>query len=541
MNAFAVLNLTMEATPRDLQLSYRTLAKQVHPDKVGGDTAHFQKLQAAYDILVEPTRKLMHFEELRPAQRGDVVRLQGLHKTPELNGLFGRADIWNGLRLVVKLAEGRSVSVRPENVSRQDAWRSVPVRPEILSWQDASSMASATASGKGTWASASSFAAGAGQQTTSSASAWTSASPPQRAPVRTVPPVYHPQSESAWASTSASAAARGGQTNSTASARASAANELEAQEGEVMKELPGFGMLPYCTLCDRWTCYNHRLSSKHMNNLVHNQHLQTRVLPKASPSHQTPSPQPAPSPQQPATAASPKPLSFLAVHAWTDTEMAVSAELVRDHFTAFDLWDSPGGIYSIFQAEPALTFRDCSENELLSEARVLQLALQTFWRSPALCALMQDSKQSGKGCMNTTIHAHDWTDNEKLKETYFVKTAGDMLQAYWVHQHLLDSRYHFGYNVCQADFAKWIWLPRCLLGEDLDWNTHGLADFCEAATLYLPAKVAHLYLQCLSNFHKLRWSHVDVPRCQHVDHTPCHKAAAHGMHFCRKHSADSFF
>ena len=96
----------------------------------------------------------------------------------------------------------------------------------------------------------------------------------------------------------------------------------------------------------------------------------------------------------------------------------------------------------------------------------------------------------------------------------------------------------FAYNICQAACARWLFLPRCLLGCDVPWCEHALADLCEAATLYLPRLLAHKYLCVLANFHKL-WAkdHVgrDLPRCEHVGRVPCHKAARGSSHFCKRH------
>jgi len=296
----------------------------------------------------------------------------------------------------------------------------------------------------------------------------------------------------------------------------------------VLKQYPGYGFYPWCVLCAKWSDFDHRRSRKHCeqvkslrcNNMQFNAQRSPQQSPSAAP-----------------TAALAKPCPHLPTHPWTDTEWTLATELLKNPVTAFDFENTAGGIYNVCHAELKMPFRDFEENELVSEVRVLQLALMR-WQTPRIETLKQSFKQSGKGCMNALIEAHDWMlpETAQSKMPCYVKSAGDMLQGYWVHLHLLDSRYHFSYNLCQAAFAKWMWLPRCMLGEDAGWSTHGMADFCEAATLYLPAKLMHTYLQCLANFHKLLWSHLGVPRCEHVGRIPCHKVAVNGTHFCGKHS-----
>jgi hypothetical protein len=191
----------------------------------------------------------------------------------------------------------------------------------------------------------------------------------------------------------------------------------------------------------------------------------------------------------------------------------------------------PGGIYAAFSnLEP---FGDWSEHELRMNVRVLQLGLMK-WRSPEIYELRNAARCKGKHCMEVEIQAFNWA-KPGIVEPWYVKTAGDMLQGYWVWQRRLDNRYHFGYGACQAAFATWICLRHCVLGDVETWNEHSVADLCETVTLYLPVGLADHYLMCLANYHKLKWSHLDAPRCQRASSTPCHRLAEKGQNFCRKH------
>ena len=229
---------------------------------------------------------------------------------------------------------------------------------------------------------------------------------------------------------------------------------------------------------------------------------------------------------------SPKPSRPLSTHGWTASENeAVACLLGGDRRTAFDTQHSPGGIYAVFS--DLGSFGDWSERELEMNARVLQLGLMK-WRSHKIEELRNAAQCKGKRCMMAPIQARDWT-KPSIVEPWYVKTAGDMLQSYWVWQRRLDSRYHFGYGACQTAFAEWIWLRHCVLGDVGKWNKHSVADLCETVTLYLPVGLADHYLMCLANYHKLKLAHLDVPRCQFASSYPCYKIAEKGQNFCRMH------
>jgi DnaJ-class molecular chaperone len=53
---YATLGVAKNATPDEIKKAYRRLAAIHHPDK-GGDTAEFQKVQAAYETLSDPQKK----------------------------------------------------------------------------------------------------------------------------------------------------------------------------------------------------------------------------------------------------------------------------------------------------------------------------------------------------------------------------------------------------------------------------------------------------------------------------------------------------
>lgn len=55
MSPSEVLGVSSTATPDEIKSAYRRLRSLNHPDR-GGDADKFQKIQAAYEQLMKPTR-----------------------------------------------------------------------------------------------------------------------------------------------------------------------------------------------------------------------------------------------------------------------------------------------------------------------------------------------------------------------------------------------------------------------------------------------------------------------------------------------------
>lgn len=59
MSHYQTLGITENATADEIKKAYRKLASQHHPDK-GGDTAKFQEIQIAYDVLSDINKKAQY-------------------------------------------------------------------------------------------------------------------------------------------------------------------------------------------------------------------------------------------------------------------------------------------------------------------------------------------------------------------------------------------------------------------------------------------------------------------------------------------------
>lgn len=66
MNYYEILGLNdclpEEVTPEQIKLAYRRKAQETHPDKPGGSDEAFQKVQKAYECLMDPVKKLAYDE-----------------------------------------------------------------------------------------------------------------------------------------------------------------------------------------------------------------------------------------------------------------------------------------------------------------------------------------------------------------------------------------------------------------------------------------------------------------------------------------------
>ena len=64
MDHYKTLGVNSTAAPDEIKKAYRKLASQHHPDK-GGDTAKFQQIQTAYDVLSNPNKRA-EYDNPRP-------------------------------------------------------------------------------------------------------------------------------------------------------------------------------------------------------------------------------------------------------------------------------------------------------------------------------------------------------------------------------------------------------------------------------------------------------------------------------------------
>lgn len=89
MNPYEILGVSKTATPNEIKKAYRKLASQNHPDK-GGNTAKFQEIQHAYDILSDPQKRqnfdnpktANHQFHINPENFEDIFSFFGFQHSP---------------------------------------------------------------------------------------------------------------------------------------------------------------------------------------------------------------------------------------------------------------------------------------------------------------------------------------------------------------------------------------------------------------------------------------------------------------------------
>ena len=60
LNAFVLLNLTVDSTPEDVRKAFRRMVLLHHPDK-GGAAEVFRDMKQAYEILADDATKRQHW------------------------------------------------------------------------------------------------------------------------------------------------------------------------------------------------------------------------------------------------------------------------------------------------------------------------------------------------------------------------------------------------------------------------------------------------------------------------------------------------
>lgn len=60
MDAYSVLKLKPSATVEEIRAAYRALARRHHPDRPDGDETTFLRIQAAYQLLIDPESRAAH-------------------------------------------------------------------------------------------------------------------------------------------------------------------------------------------------------------------------------------------------------------------------------------------------------------------------------------------------------------------------------------------------------------------------------------------------------------------------------------------------
>ena len=181
-------------------------------------------------------------------------------------------------------------------------------------------------------------------------------------------------------------------------------------------------------------------------------------------------------------------------HDWSQEEIS-EASITLDGA----VWPTLAHIYGHVEEGAFETF---DTQALLKKARVLQLALQMAQRDGRFSRLSV-LLQRGQVGMESLV----WTDEhlDGAFAHYYEKTAGDLVQSFWCRLHLEHMGQCFQTNAIQASIAKWLHLPFLVLPKGLSetvdaWSEHPLADFMEMLTLYLPSKLANLYLNVCTGY-----------------------------------------
>jgi molecular chaperone DnaJ/curved DNA-binding protein len=86
---YMILGVPRTESQGGIRSAYRDLARRLHPDVAGQQATHaFQEITEAYDVLSDPQRRRAYNDELRRAERGNVVPVREAPPAP-----FARAPV----------------------------------------------------------------------------------------------------------------------------------------------------------------------------------------------------------------------------------------------------------------------------------------------------------------------------------------------------------------------------------------------------------------------------------------------------------------
>lgn len=114
MTHYEALGVPRDATPEQIKQAYRKLAMQHHPDR-GGDAAHFQLVQRAYDVLGDPERRA-HYDQTGSDDQAPTIESEA--RTVFFR-LFAQALQESGN--CVDIVRSALIQAREENKRRQAA------------------------------------------------------------------------------------------------------------------------------------------------------------------------------------------------------------------------------------------------------------------------------------------------------------------------------------------------------------------------------------------------------------------------------------
>ena len=89
MTYYDILNVSENATGRDIKQSYHQLSKKYHPDKNKGDDTMFKKISEAYQVLSDTEERRKYDFKLKPMDTMMFRPRFNIH----INSMFQNMDI----------------------------------------------------------------------------------------------------------------------------------------------------------------------------------------------------------------------------------------------------------------------------------------------------------------------------------------------------------------------------------------------------------------------------------------------------------------
>lgn len=140
MDYYSILGVAKNASQDDIKKAYRTLAKEHHPDRTGGDDVRFKQINEAYDTLKDTVRR-QQYDNPRPNPQQRQYQYNTQNMNDAFNSFFGggramrrNADIGISVRVGLEdVLTGKDIIGKYKLHSGKDELATIRVPPGVES------------------------------------------------------------------------------------------------------------------------------------------------------------------------------------------------------------------------------------------------------------------------------------------------------------------------------------------------------------------------------------------------------------------------
>lgn len=114
-NYYIILGISPTTNAEGVRCAFRQLAKKFHPDKIGGEqTAFFQDITEAYEVLSDPEKRKLYNQKLTEEKKRQKTRSENVSRRPvgyelstnvlEMDAFLTVQEAFSGITLNLRLS-----------------------------------------------------------------------------------------------------------------------------------------------------------------------------------------------------------------------------------------------------------------------------------------------------------------------------------------------------------------------------------------------------------------------------------------------------